>query len=115
MSIVEKPHKYADLLRAIADGKQMQVDTGTGFVDVTYKDALLAMVDDDVCRVKPEMIVINGVECHPPSGITNFSLGITAIAQPHPVDLGAVFYFDSERHLIAAFQALIKPFNGVAG
>ena len=114
MSTVEKPHKYADLLRAVADGKQIQVDTGTGFVDVTHKDALLAMVDDDVCRVKPDMIIINGVECPAPGGCTNFLLGITASDYSRRVATANI-YFDSFPDLLAAFEALIKPFKGVAG
>lgn len=109
------PHKDADKLRAIADGKQMQTEgDGERWADASAQDALRAVLDGDPCRIKPPMIIINGVECRAPAGITPFSLGITAFDQTRRL-LSVKYDFDSERDLAAAFEALIKPFKGVAG
>lgn len=114
MSTGTTPHKDADKLRAIADGKQMQTEGDGGrWADASAQDALRAVLDGDPCRIKPQMIVINGVECRAPAGVTPFSLGITAFDQTRRL-LSVKYDFDSERHLLAAFEALIKPFKGVA-
>lgn len=115
MSTGTTPHKDADKLRAIADGKQMQTEGDGGlWADASAQDALRAVLDGDPCRIKPHMIVINGVECPAPGGCTNFLLGITASDYSRRVATANI-YFDSFPDLLAAFEALIKPFKGVAG
>lgn len=115
MSTGATPHKDADKLRAIADGKQMQTEgDGVPWADASAQDALLAVLDGDPCRIKPPMFIINVVEFHAPAEISNFSLGIAAIDRKQRL-MSAQFYFDSEQHLLAAFEALIKPFKGIAG
>jgi len=58
-----KEHPQAELLRAIADGKQMQYGT-TCFEDCTAKRALEAIYSGcwTYLRVKPETVMVNGVE-----------------------------------------------------
>jgi hypothetical protein len=57
-------HPHAELLRAIADGKQMQSDGA----DCTARDALLMIADfcADRIRIKPETVTINGIEVPSP-------------------------------------------------
>jgi len=68
------PHPQADLLRAIADGKQMQEEKshGThGRVDWADCDADQALhlidIGKAICvRIKPGTVTINGIECNAP-------------------------------------------------
>jgi hypothetical protein len=57
-----KPHPHADILRAIADGKQMRMRIGSNFEDVTGDEALTYMLSNQDISVKPETITINGHE-----------------------------------------------------
>lgn len=68
------PHPQADLLRAIADGKQMQELDFTGinhpgnWCDCDA-DRALNRISRDVeqyVRIKPETVTINGIECPAP-------------------------------------------------
>ena len=55
------PHKHADILRAIADGKEVQVQNAF----CKWEEGnlpLLADNPDATWRVKPDTIVVNGVE-----------------------------------------------------
>lgn len=48
------PHKDADLLRAVADGKQMQRKDWDEWVDCTHEAALVRISTGMPTRVKPE-------------------------------------------------------------
>lgn len=61
----------ADLLRAIADGKQMQgrlPEDGGGWFDI-YPDQAIGAIASGYSmkvRIKPETVLINGIECNAP-------------------------------------------------
>lgn len=61
----------ADLLRAIADGKQMQgrlPEDGCGWFDI-YPDQAIGAIASGYSmkvRIKPETVLINGIECPAP-------------------------------------------------
>lgn len=65
------PHPNADLLRAIADGKQMQgrlQEDGCDWFDI-YPDQAIGAIASDYSmkvRIKPETVLINGIECPVP-------------------------------------------------
>ena len=60
------PHKHADILRAIADGKRIQhrPNSGWGWADADLETLIHAPKGE--FRIAPETIVINGVECPKP-------------------------------------------------
>ena len=62
------PHKDADKLLAIAHGKQMQVhgNNGTPWVDASPDRALMAICAGQPCRIKPETVTVNGIDCPRP-------------------------------------------------
>ena len=68
------PHPHADLLRAIADGKQMQQDrTYTDSTEPKWTDCssvralyLISCEESDLVRIKPDTVTINGIECNAP-------------------------------------------------
>ena len=65
------PHPQADLLRAIADGKQMQgrvPEDGCDWFDI-YPDQAIGAIASDYSmkvRIKPETVLINGIKCPAP-------------------------------------------------
>ena len=68
------PHPQADLLRAIADGKQMQEEridvAGTPLKWVNCSSAralyLISCEESNLVRIKPDTVTINGIECPAP-------------------------------------------------
>ena len=66
------PHPNADLLRDIADGRQTQKEILDGasrrFVNCSAKRALqmIAKGCAQFIRIKPETVLINGIECNAP-------------------------------------------------
>lgn len=61
------PHPQADILRAIADGKTVQITIGTtDFADLTEVEAIKYLFQGLNLRVKPETIDINGHAVAPP-------------------------------------------------
>lgn len=60
-----KPHPQAEILRAIADGKTVQMSNeDCEWVDAGLKD--LVNYPTDAFRIKPETVNINGHEVDPP-------------------------------------------------
>lgn len=65
------PHPNADLLRAIADGRQMQgrlPEDGCDWFDI-YPDQAIGAIASDYSmkvRIKPDTVTINGIECPAP-------------------------------------------------
>ncbi len=102
------PHKDAALLRAIADGKQMQGEGyGTKWMDIPAHDALRLLSHAKPCRIKPEFIVINGVECPKPNTKSGRNwVSITCAKRE------SIYCFDPmDGDAIAVYEALIKPFK----
>lgn len=102
------PHPDAALLRAIADGKQMQGEGyGTKWMDIPAHDALRLLSHAKPCRIKPEFIVINGVECPKPNKKAEKNWVSIVCANGRE----SVHCFDSTADAIAVYEALIKPFK----
>lgn len=65
------PHPQAHLLRAIADGRQMQgrlPEDGCDWFDI-YPDQAIGAIASDYSmkvRIKPDTVTINGIECPAP-------------------------------------------------
>lgn len=65
------PHPNANMLRAIADGKQMQgrlTADGCDWFDI-YPDQAIGAIASGYSmkvRIKPETVLINGIECNAP-------------------------------------------------
>ena len=60
-------HPYAEILHAIAEGKQIQFySSSNGWVDQSYVQTLLEIVDEafptNKYRIKPDVILINSIE-----------------------------------------------------
>lgn len=103
-----KPHSDADKLRAIADGKQMQVEGLTSpWTDARADEALWAIAQGYPCRIKPETVMVNGVECHKPN--TKAETNWVSIRCTDGRE--SVHCFDSVTDAIAVYEALIRPFE----
>lgn len=105
------PHKDAEKLRAIADGKQMQVygNNGTPWVDATSDHALFAVYNGEPCRIKPDFIVVNGVEC--PKHSERLRKNWVSIGVVCSNGRESTYCFESVADAIAVYEALIKPFK----
>jgi len=102
-------HPQAELLRAIADGKQMQYGTSC-FEDCTATLALEAICSGDWLRlrIKPETVMVNGVECDKPDMNGPYEIRLVTTAQYiSDVDLS----FKSQDARDKMFQAIIAPFK----
>lgn len=105
------PHKDAEKLIAIAHGKQMQVcgNNGTTWVDATSDHALFAVYNGEPCRIKPEVVLINGIECQrpvpPPGG--KYTVRIMILNQGTFWELDFAELADAE----TVCRALVKPFK----
>ena len=110
------PHPDASLLRAIADGKQMQVEGLTSpWQDATPDHALFAVYNSEPCRIKPDFVIVNGVEC--PKPLDEFSteswvvtLRMRHMRGPMP-PMAKTFMFNNEHDAAQVIEALIKPFK----
>ena len=103
------PHKDADKLIAIAHGKQMQIygNDGTPWVNTNPDRALVAICAGEPCRVKPEFVLINGVECPKP----NTKSGRNWVSITCANGRESIYCFDSVTDAIEVYEALIKPFK----
>lgn len=107
-------HPYADILIAIAEGKEIQWQDSVGvWLNEPVSCALMEIRSPEYSprryRVKPATININGVECEAPvEGGNGFYVAVSA---GYGVHKKAYFATDMARD--AAFAALIKPFREV--
>lgn len=103
------PHPSADLLIAIAQGKQMQIygTKGAPWADARPDEALYAIYHNAPCRIKPDFVVVNGVECPRPEKETGDGkwVEVSCYARKHR------FAFDSWDAAKLVVDALIKPFK----
>ena len=73
MTIKLEPHPQSHILHAIADGKQIQGQNPDGDIwfDVGHPETVLRAIGTNSThikwRVKPSVVIINGIEC--PAGI----------------------------------------------
>lgn len=116
---MSKPHPSANLLIAVAQGKQMQVEgLTTLWRDATLDEALLAIHNAEPCRVKPDSVLVNGVECPQASDkigsqeqwLVEIRIGRCYSGKRTK---GTVFTFDSEEDAELVFSSLIKPFKAM--
>lgn len=103
-------HPYADILIAIAEGKEIQYRyCSANWYDIDYGRLLKHLAYDGqnnpayLFRIKPATITINGVACEAPNPYGNYDITIC----------GATFWFATEEARDAAYAALIKPFGEV--
>lgn len=70
------PHTDADLLRAVADGKQMQRKEWNEWVDCTHETALVRISMGMPTRVKPEPKpdVVRFMVCDEHTGLVTFEM-----------------------------------------
>lgn len=103
------PHKDADKLIAIAHGKQMQVygNQGTPWADASHDRALVAICAGQPCRIKPETVMVNGVECPKPVTIGRYTVRLMILNEGKFWDT----FFDNLSEAETVCHALIKPFK----
>ena len=105
------PHKHADILRAIADGKEIEYSTEAGYWS---KADLGILFRNPGClfRIKPETITINGVECPAPVKQNGCLPRVSISFRGVPGDDGDLaFYFACSADAARVFNALVKPFE----
>lgn len=107
----EMKHPYADILIAIAEGKEVQFQTGNGTwlpqsVNATLYEIHHSQFGPGRYRIKPATININGVEVEGP--VANGSYGLSIWP-----GMGERMncYFTTPEARDAAYAALIKPFG----
>ena len=110
------PHKHAHILRAIADGKEVQCRVTDACAWVPGSLYNLSNLDDVQWRVKPETIIINNIEVPKPSlqrsveapyrVLINVGTGCWVVGD----DMIELF-FDSSKSACSVFNALVKPFK----
>lgn len=107
-------HPYADILIAIAEGKEIQRNKhGDRWIDLTASEALNEItyekIDPSSYRIKPAKITINGceVESPVPNGDNNWLRVHTQVAQK-------TITFATITARNAAYAALIKPFESAS-
>ena len=101
-------HPYAELLIAIAEGKEIQYQHGsTTWHNIKHNRLLKHLAYDEqdkpayMFRVKPATININGVECEAPVEDGKYDITIC----------GGEYWFATIEARDAAYAALIKPFG----
>ncbi len=106
------PHQNADLLRAIADGKQMQVEGNDGkWHDASAQKTLISLLNKNPCRVKPETILVNGVECPSEAPDDNARYRIE-VSQPSTCNHQNLWFKTAEEASIV-YGAILKPFKEI--
>lgn len=85
--MAKQEHKYAQVLRWIADGEELQTQCGNGdWFDTEHNGALM-----DICeglnpgrfRIKPRTIRVNGVEVPAPERVAPNEGAAYYVATPH--------------------------------
>ncbi len=110
------PHPDATLLRAIADGKQMQTEGLTApWADASGDEALTALAEGQPCRIKPDFVIINRAECPKPLDAWCDEAYVVTVSM-RPVEGPAPptakrFWFNSEHDAAQVVDALVKPFK----
>lgn len=105
------PHKHADILRAIADGKKIECRIYQSKRVGNWREANL----QDVCnnpgdmeyRIAPETVTVNGVECPKPNQESKCYWVTIARTNGHR----ETYRFDTESDARTVFDALCKPFK----
>lgn len=106
-------HPYAEILIAIAEGKEIQWQDSDGvWLNEPVSCVLMEIYSPEYSpqryRIKPATITINGVDCEAPlTGAEGSSHWIKI--QTFTKDL--FMHFNSDEARDAAYAALIKPFE----
>lgn len=108
-------HPYADILIAIAEGKEIQYShLGNTWKCASAEDILQRILNqrngapENSFRIKPATITINGVVCEVP--VPRFRDGCSLSVNGMFTE---TFWFTTPEARDAAFAALIKPFGEV--
>lgn len=114
-------HPYADILIAIAEGKEIQWQMSNGKWAHQSPEGTLAEIcsnayDPERYRIKPATILINGVECEAPVNKSPaHELGGTqSLRISHPAKASKEICFTTPEACYAAYAALIKPFESAS-
>ena len=107
-------HPYADILIAIAEGKEVQFQTGNGTwlpqsVNATLYEIHHSQFGPGRYRIKPATITINGCEVEKPKKNAAYHISLRSHGFPEPVT--HCFSWDSIEARDAAYAALILPFG----
>jgi hypothetical protein len=106
-------HPYAEILIAIADGKEIQWRNGEG----TWATCAIPLLFDVIeraskspsrFRIKPASITVNGIECEAPVKNGDWSVTVQLGVGEGETRIG----FSSSAARDAAYSALLKPFGG---
>jgi hypothetical protein len=109
------PHPHAEILRAIADGKQAQIRNDDHWDTVDASVALYHLGQGFTVRIAPETITVNGVECPEnmpapydhTNWIVNIEYGTAYTGQRTSCRL---LTFDNQADAKTVYDALCKPF-----
>ena len=108
-------HPQADILRAIADGEQIQDTTNYGWADVSAQFALRVVANRSCgcLRIKPATIMLNGTELPKPVPYTNDSSASFFGTFVGTTDGRAkTFYFNTREDRDVVYAKLVEVLNG---
>lgn len=113
------PHPQAEILRAVADGRTVQIENPAlsgSYLDLSAAGALNYLADGRrTLRVKPATVIVNGVEVPEPNWCgTDLCLRGGAKTYHVSVIVGVDHFripYKCQANAEACYQALIKPFN----
>ena len=115
-------HKHADILRAIAEGKDIQYRYLTGeWVGATHETIMQRMLNDvgthgeNQFRIAPETVMVNGVECQKPTSDISGGPNVSIMYSPGAgcYVSGENFSFVTDYDARTVYDALCKPFREV--
>jgi len=119
---MKTPHPHADILRAIVEDKDTEIEIGSSSFGWSATDfGFMVKHPDFIYRIKPKPFIVNGVECPRP---VEKSIEVTSTRWPAlkietypskniPMSFGKTreFYFANDTDLMVTFNAMILPFE----
>lgn len=107
-----KPHQHADILRAIADGKKIQMFEKGVWYDAGLRN-FASYCGRTEFRIAPETITINEVECPKPmpNDDSRPSYRVAVIVGNGCGPDSTQIYYATEADARKVYEALIKPFK----
>lgn len=110
---MNKPHKHAAVIKAWADGAIIQIyrDSWDDWEIVSEPK----WSEHRKYRVKPEPLIVNGVECAIPASDDNHPWVVSVSVKREHQSTGSTYllYFDESVDALGMYHALIKPFRTV--
>lgn len=106
---MRKPHKHSEIIKAWADGAEIEFrnQDATTWTQINNRPRWF---DTTEYRIKPNTVLINGVECAAPCiDISEYRITISSSWYNGPTKTLA---FETKLDAHEVFQALIDPFKG---